>query len=427
MPDRDGAARDEAVARPRSDRADSGAKAALRILLLAPHPFFEHRGTPLAVRALLEVLAERGYHIDVLTYEQGERVQIPNCTIHRIRAPFRVRNIRPGFSAKKLACDAVMLRHCLQLVRSRRYDLIHAVEESSFMAIAAKKIKGIPFIYDMDSSLAQQMIETHPVLRPVKGLLVAAERWAVRESFGVLAVCRTIEDTVRGYEPGKMVARVEDVSLLSPNPTHGELLSRTIGTTGPLVMYVGNLERYQGIDLLLASFQHTLQSVPDAQLVIIGGSDADVRRYRLRSGKLGIGGNVHLIGPRPVSLLGWYLQQADVLVSPRIRGYNTPMKIYSYLDSGRPVLATRLLTHTQVLDDAISLLAEPTPATMGEALTRLLRDPALRQRLAVQARKRLREEYSQGAFRRKVHDFYDSIEQALLEYRRSRRNGTRVV
>ena len=45
------------------------------------------------------------------------------------------------------------------------------------------------------------------------------------------------------------------------------------------------------------------------------------------------------------------LLAADVLVSPRLKGLNTPMKIYSYLDSGSAVLATRLRTHTQVLDD----------------------------------------------------------------------------
>ena len=55
------------------------------------------------------------------------------------------------------------------------------------------------------------------------------------------------------------------------------------------------------------------------------------------------------------------MAQADVLVSPRTKGANTPMKVYSYLDSGVAVLATRLPTHTQVMNDETALLAEPTP------------------------------------------------------------------
>ena len=55
-------------------------------------------------------------------------------------------------------------------------------------------------------------------------------------------------------------------------------------------------------------------------------------------------------GERPASEIPAYLLAADVLVSPRSRGTNTPLKIYQYLRSGKPIVATRLLTHTQVLE-----------------------------------------------------------------------------
>ena len=85
------------------------------------------------------------------------------------------------------------------------------------------------------------------------------------------------------------------------------------------------------------------------------------------------------------------------------------MKIYSYLDSGRPVLATRLPTHTQVLDDEIAALAEPTPDAFGEALAELFDDPARCRRLAERAAERVAEEYSLPAFRRKIGAFYGEI------------------
>jgi glycosyltransferase involved in cell wall biosynthesis len=397
----------------------------LRVLVLAPHPFLEHRGTPLAVRALVEALSERGCIVDVLTYEHGEDVEIPRCTIHRTPSPFGVRDIRPGFSMKKLISDVAMFRQLIRLLRRNRYDVIHAVEESAFMAAITKRWRRIPFVYDMDSSLAQQMVEKLPVLVSVRPLLELAERWAIRESAGVVAVCRSIEDTVREHAPGKLVARVEDASLLDPAVEGEEQIRDVIGQSGPVAMYVGNLEPYQGIDLLIDAFRHALGTVPDAQLVVLGGAAADVTRYRRVVADLGISRSVHLLGPRPVTLLGWYLRQADVLVSPRTRGYNTPMKIYSYLDSGRPVLATRLLTHTQVLDDGIALLAEPTAAAMGAGLIRLLSDTGLREELGAAARERVRAEYSQEAFRRKVHGFYDALERTLPT--RAQAGGTRSV
>ena len=113
--------------------------------------------------------------------------------------------------------------------------------------------------------------------------------------------------------------------------------------------------------------------------------------------RLGVERRVHFLGPRPLPQLGAYLRQADVLVSPRIAGTNTPMKIYSYLDSGRPVVATRLPAHTQVLDDEIACLVDPTPEDLAEGLVRLFRDAELRMLLARRARERFPTWFSRPA------------------------------
>ena len=81
------------------------------------------------------------------------------------------------------------------------------------------------------------------------------------------------------------------------------------------------------------------------------------------------------------------------------------MKIYSYLDSGVPVLATDLPTHTQVLDDGIALLVRPEPEAMAAGLARLLADEGLRRELARNARERVRREYSPAAFAEKLGGF----------------------
>jgi glycosyltransferase involved in cell wall biosynthesis len=389
-------------------RARGGA--GVRILLLAPHPFFTDRGTPIAVRGVLEGLAAEGHELTVLTYHQGRDVRIPNCTIHRIPAVVGGGEIRPGFSLRKLVCDGVMLVHCAVLLRRQRFDLIHAVEESAFIAVVMQWLHRVPFVYDMDSSVAQQMVEKYPALAAVRRLLEACERHAVRDSVGVLAVCQALVDTALAHAPGQLVAKLEDVSLLGESAEGGEDLRETIGFRGPIVMYVGNLEPYQGIELLVESFARALGRAPAAHLVVIGGTEADVQAYRARCRELGVETHAHFLGPRPVGALGHYLRQADVLVSPRIRGTNTAMKVYSYLDSGRPLVATRLLTHTQVLDDTIARLAEPEPEAMAHALVEVLTDETLGKRLVRNARERVAAEYSPAAFRRKLSRFYGAVE-----------------
>ncbi len=382
----------------------------MKILLLAPQPFFENRGTPIAVRALVEALSGEGHAVDLLTYHEGEDIPLPSGTLYRIPRLPCIRGIRPGFSLKKLACDAAMFFTGLSLVRKNGYDLLHAVEESVFLARIYLRLFGIPYVYDMDSSLAQQMMEKYSWLRALKGGLESAEAGVVRSSLGVVAVCRSLEETALGYAPGKRVLRLEDMSLLDSGSEPAPSRADALGIPRPVVMYVGNLEHYQGIDLLLESFRVVQEEGEAGSLVIIGGTAADIFHYKERARELGIGDRVFLVGPRPLEKLGIYLEQADILVSPRTRGFNTPMKVYSYLDSGKPLVATRLPTHTQVLDDEISLLVEPEPGAMGKGLIRLLRDRSLAASLAKAARQRVSQEFTQEAYRRKLRDFYRDVE-----------------
>jgi glycosyltransferase involved in cell wall biosynthesis len=388
----------------------------VRILVLAPHPFFQARGTPLAVRTVLEFLSSRGHEIDLLTLHEGENVDIPNCRIYRIPRPFGIRDVRPGFSLKKVVCDVFMFGKCLRMIRQRRYDLIHAVEEAAFIAAAMQALTGIPYVYDMDSSLAEQLVDAYPTLHFAFPTLRRAEALAVRRSMGVLTVCAALEDVAHGHAPDVPIGRVEDTTLLlqdahAGNGTSPEnVLPDGVGDQSPIAMYVGNLEHYQGIGLLLEGFQHSLKRVPDARLVIVGGMQKDIVRYRDRAAELGIEGQVHFLGPRPLGTLGVLLQRADVLVSPRLKGLNTPMKIYSYLDSGTAVLATRLRTHTQVLDDKTAYLVEPNPEALGEGLADLLSDPKLRERLATEAKAYVQQEFTPEAARRKLGSFYSVME-----------------
>jgi glycosyltransferase involved in cell wall biosynthesis len=382
----------------------------VRILLLAPHPFYQARGTPIAVKTVLEFLSDRGDMVDVLTYAEGADVSIRNCTVHRIPRVPGLQGIRPGFSFKKVLSDVLMVGSCLRLVRRNRYDLIHAVEESAFIAAAMRTLSGVPYVYDMDSSLAEQLVDAYPPLRLALPVLRRMEALAIRRSSGVLAVCAALQDVALSHDPEQLVGRVEDTTLLAgPWPAAGNG-SLPPTDSGPVAMYVGNLETYQGIDLLLEGFRHTLTRVPQAKLVIVGGRDADIAHYRDRAQRLGIDGSVFFTGPRPIGMLPELLRQADVLVSPRLRGLNTPMKIYSYLDSGAAVLATRLRTHTQVLDDGMAYLVEPEPVALGHGLAELMADPELRARLASSAKAYVQREHTPEAARRKLEAFYTSME-----------------
>jgi glycosyltransferase involved in cell wall biosynthesis len=386
----------------------------MRILFLAPHPFYQERGTPIAVDLLLRALAGRGDRVDLLTYHEGDdRDYGPAVRITRIRKPPLAAGIKPGFSPKKLIADAVMWPAARRLAGRNKYDVIHAVEESVFMARAIGRRHGIPYLYDMDSSMPQQMADKSAVFRLARPLLDRAEGAAVRGAIAVVAVCRALGEVAEAHGAQK-VFLLHDISLLGRAAAGGARdLRAELGVAGPLVLYLGNLERYQGIDLLLAAFERSAAEHAEARLVIAGGAPDDIARYRRQAAGLSCGARVHFVGPQPVADMAALFEAADVLVSPRIKGTNTPMKVYSYLDSGRALLATDLPTHTQALDPSVAALAPAEPAAFAEALTALLRDEPRRRALAAAAKERARERHSPEAYRRGVNEIYDWVEQAL--------------
>ncbi|MFB6231274.1 MAG: glycosyltransferase family 4 protein [Salinibacter sp.] len=387
----------------------------MRILVLAPQPFYQPRGTPIAVRMLVETLAEAGHEVDLLTYHEGESVPLGDAQLHRIPSLPFIQDIDPGFSIEKVVCDVVMAARAAQIARSEDYDVIHAVEEASFIARGLRWLTRTPYVFDMDSSMPEQIVNDYRGAQLLQPFMEAMEAWAIHGSEAVVVVCEALEDRVREVDSNMPVLRLEDVSMLDDTEVE-EDLRQDLSVEGKILMYVGNLKRYQGIDLLIDAFHLVSEGGEEAHLVVIGGSDRRIETYRDRAVERGVADRVHFLGPRPLEHLGAYLRQADILVSPRTQGTNTPMKIYSYLDSGRPVVATRKRTHTQVLDDEIAMLAEPTPNAMAEALRRLLRDENLRERLAVNAQERVAEEYSPEAFRRKLTDFYETLEQDILSH-----------
>ena len=392
----------------------------MRILVVAPQPFYQERGTPIATRLLLEALQAAGHSVDVLTYHVGNDPKLPGVRVFRAPAIPFIRDVPIGFSLRKVICDLALLWRLFTLTRRKRYDVLHAVEEAVFLSLLVRAFVGrrstlgtdkldrlgCRVVYDMDSSLPEQLVGKYAALRFVDGELRRLERLAIARSDLVLAVCNDLATRARGYATNTPIDVVEDVSLLGGGGMRAESenLRRGLLYGELLVLYVGNLEHYQGVDLMLDAIAK-LES-PPMKFVAVGGNHEAVVAYRRRVAELGLGGTVAFIGARPLAQLGPLLEQADVLVSPRLHGQNTPMKLYSYLAAGKAVLATRIRSHTQVLSDDNALLVEPTPAAVARGLDALLRSPLMRERLALSARRLATTRYSLTQFRASLASAY---------------------
>ena len=104
-----------------------------------------------------------------------------------------------------------------------------------------------------------------------------------------------------------------------------------------------------------------------------------------------------------------YYALADVLVSPRTEGTNTPLKIYSYLNTGKPIVATRLLTHTQVLNDETAELVNTDAASLAAGIIRVLNEPEHARSIGQAARELGTERYGIERYERQVQEVIQTL------------------
>jgi glycosyltransferase involved in cell wall biosynthesis len=377
----------------------------LRVLLLAPQPFFEVRGTPLAVLSLVRALVALGHHVDLLSYPQGEAVRLPRLR-HFRSLPLPVGRVRPGPSWAKLALDVPFLFEAALRMALGGYDVVHAVEEAAHLAAPLARLLGLPLVVDMDSSIPDQLRESGFARGgPLLWAASALERHALRHAAAVVTVCASLTERVKTRAPAARVFQIEDPPLpeATPDAAAAAALRTELGLgRDPVVLYSGNFEPYQGVELLVDA----AALVAEAQFVFMGGEAGEVEALRARSAA---SARTTFAGRRPPAELPAFLALADVLVSPRCRGDNTPFKLFTYLASGKPVVATRLPTHTQLLDDSCAVLVEPSAQGLAAGIRQVLADPAAAEARAARGRSLIESRFSAERYVEKVRAAYASV------------------
>jgi len=351
----------------------------MRILMIAPEPFFEARGTPFSEYHRIRALVDLGHTVDLVTYPFGQHVSLPGLTLHRSWRPPLVRRVKIGPSFAKVPLDLLLAVKALHVALKWRFDYVHAHEEGGAIGLLLARLLRVPHLYDMHSSLPEQLSNfKFSRSRLLVSAFRALERLMVSRSASVIVICRYLEEVARAIAPDAHVVLIENApgsGDTEGTPSSGSVrASAGVPDAAAMVLYTGTFEAYQGLDLLFAAMRTVLAERPDARLVLAGGHPDQVGRARRAASAEGIGAATVFVGERPAEEIPSYLQAADVLVSPRSLGKNTPLKIYQYLRSGKPIVATNLLTHTQVLDATVAELTDPTPGAFGAGILRVLRD-----------------------------------------------------
>jgi glycosyltransferase involved in cell wall biosynthesis len=159
----------------------------------------------------------------------------------------------------------------------------------------------------------------------------------------------------------------------------------------PLVVYTGNFTT-MGADKGIGDIIDALSHIPRVTFVGVGGADSDCARYKSRAQERHVADRVILRGHAPQDKLAHYQRAADVLLmpfpdTPHYRTYMSPVKMFEYMASERPIIASDLPSIREVLNGSNALLVPPNdPEGIARGIQALLSDPSRSKKIANAAR-----------------------------------------
>jgi glycosyltransferase involved in cell wall biosynthesis len=387
----------------------------MKILMISPQPFFEPRGTPISVYQRLEALSALGHEIDLITYHVGKDVELPNVRIHRVRGLKVIQHVRIGPSRAKILLDVQIFFMAIRILLGKRYDVIHSHEEAAFFSMFLAWIFRTRHLYDMHSVLSKQLTNfsfgNKSVFVRIFELL---ERTVLRTCHAVITVGPDLEKYVKSTGENIRVVMIENIALHAyqtpVQPDEVMQLEKKHNLEGRLpIVYTGTYERYQGLDMALKCVDTVRKIYPNVIFIVVGAKVQQAQEWTEKAVKMGLGDHtlfLDVVSPEESMV---YLACASVLISPRLDGTSTPLKIYSYLHAEKPIIATNITSHTQVLTTDTALLVEPNEKAFAEGILQVLNDPKLAERLGKNAHQLAQGKFGRQDYISKVGQIYKSL------------------
>ena len=370
---------------------------ARRILAIAPTPFFGDRGCHVRILEEVRGLQASGADVLVATYATGNDVAGVR-TARAANVPgLRARPLGPSYGRPVL--DALLLGTTLRAALRFRPHIVHAhLHEGVAVGLLAARLVGSPLVADLQGSLHSELVE-HRFLRNgglPSALVARAERWLVRRPEALLvgstAVAQLLAD--QDVAPARIVSLPDGVDLtrfrpMSPDPAQVDRLGLR---DKRVVVFLGVLTPYQGVDTLLEAVSLVVASVPNVHFLIMGYPNEE--HYRNVVSQRGLLPHVTFPGRIPYGDAAQWLNLGDVAVSAKTSLTESNGKLLNYMACGLPVVATDTPVNRELLGEAGVYAAVDNPTALAARLSELLRTPARAREVGATLRRRAEREFS---------------------------------
>lgn len=370
----------------------------LRIMMVAPVPFFADCGSHVRIYEEASALIRCGHQVRIVSYHSGRNMS--EVQTDRISTPALIKKLDPMITWSRLYLDFLLLKQALKTAQNFRPHLIHAHQhQGARIGAQLKKRLKIPLLFDCQESLSGAMVENglvrsgsllHRFTSQQERIINASPFDAIITSSSALTKNLVSQWGVPKRLVQPMLDGVNTV-LFRPQQCDEVRAKLRLSLGIQLVVYLGKLNEMQGIDTLLSSIVQ-LKSRGSSLRFLIMGSGEEV--YRTKAKNLGVNDMINFTGAIEYSKASFYLGAGDIAVSPKISPIGSNSKLLTYMACGLPTVAFDMPANHELLGDA-GVYADYADCTdLAGKLTMLMANKDERERLSNLGRTIVEERHS---------------------------------
>lgn len=374
-----------------------------RTLHVAAMPFPTAQGTQAAVRAMLDVLAGVGHETHLLAYGRGAFEIGTSFEIHRIPDLPGGERFRSGPSLRKVAQDAALARELRRLAARLRPDVVIAHHVEAAAACVAARVR--PWIFVAHTDLGPELPTYGPDV--LAGALARAgrviDRTLAARADAVAAIAPSLRDVLE-ERSGRDVTYLPIPWPVPPERTDDERREarETLGldAADEVLLYAGNLDAYQGWELVVDALARMAPRRPHARLLVATGSDPAPLHERATA--RGLADRLRLAPLDGEPSRRRIHAAADVAVIPRRAAGGLPIKLLDALARGVPTVCTARATAGLDLRGAAMVAADDDPDALASGALAVLAAPEASRELGRRGRAYVATDHTPARFARNL-------------------------
>jgi len=376
--------------------SDQQAQTGLRILMIAPTPYFSDRGCHVRIYEEARALMALGHQVRIVSYHLGRDLE-PVPVDRTIDVPWYEKR-EAGPSWHKLYLDLLLLITALLSGFSFRPQLIHGhLHEGALVGWLAAKLLRVPLVFDYQGSLTGESLN-HGFFKPdslLHRLFKAVESGINRLADLVLTSSTPGRHELlsNGLLEERVVSFPDGVDTMVFRPLGRSVARQRLGISEdlPLVVYLGLLNSYQGTDLLLDTAVLLKERRCTFHLLLMGFPE---EAYRLKAEQLKLAGFVTFTGRVDYAEAPLLLSAGDLAVSPKLSTTEANGKLLNYMSCGLPTVCFDNSVNRELLGDDGIYVAPGSVEELARCIEQALADRDGCVQRGQRLRQRAREEHS---------------------------------